>query len=85
MKHRDYRGAAGNIACGPRRVRPGGIVKFDRCFYQAEELKGMVGEWVIPNASDPWLSEYVAVDYYPFGPWFCYATLMRDAAGNPSK
>lgn len=53
----DRRAPDGVIATGWRTVRKGGRVKFASCWYEADELKEIVGEYVWVDANDYWLQE----------------------------
>ncbi len=70
-KHRDTRGAGGNIATGFRIVRKGGRILFDRFWHSNVALESFIGEEVEVQAEDAFFNKHVAIFYnYKF---ICYA------------
>lgn len=58
----DMRAPDGLVATGERIVRKGGRVKFAKCWWTDERLKGMEGQIVIVSAEDYHYSEISIAD-----------------------
>lgn len=49
---RDLRGPEGDLIAGPRKVRPGGKIKFNHSLFQSDQLLPYIGQYVYIDGAD---------------------------------
>ncbi len=74
-----YSYEGGNLACGIRRVRKGGRIKFDGMWHQHDRLIPFVGDWVRVEAEDAFYNHRVPVTTYHWR-FICYAVNERESS-----